>query len=234
MRISVVCPVYNEEKRVGEILSVLVKTDFIEEAIFVDDGSQDDTFSILKKFKNKKIKVLRLKKNRGKGFALGIGVKKAKGDIVVFVDGDLKNFQKEHLKKLIFPLLEKKAKCTIGVPVEKGRKFIRPWEVYLSGERAYFKRDLMRYLPKFFKLKYGIEMFLNSLFLPKETKIVFLWGLISPSKFEKKDFSEAMREYLKEVKEVITESKKMGLSFSVAKNLLKGYIKEMARIYLNI
>ena len=233
MRISVICPVYNEEKRVKEILKVLKRSNFIEEIIFVDDGSEDKTFEILKRFQGKRIKVFRLKENKGKGFALGFGIKKSKGEILVFIDGDLKGLKEKHLKDLIKPLLERKAKCTIGVPLEKERKLVRPWEIYFSGERAYFREDLKVHLKKFFSLKYGIEMFLNSLFLPEETKIVFLKGLISPSKFEKKEFKEAMKDYFKETKEIFEESLKIGISFNLVRNLLKGYIKEMMGVWLS-
>jgi len=227
MKVSFVCPVYNEGERVIDVLKVAKEAEFLDEAIFVDDGSRDKSFEILKKFEDKKIKVFRLKENKGKGFALGFGIKKAKGEILVFGDSDLRGLKKEHLKELILPLIERKARCTIGVPLEKKRKFVRPWEIYLSGERAYFKKDLILHLSKFFKLRYGVEIFLNSLFLPEETKIVFLFGLISPSKFEKKDFFEATKEYLKEIKEIFEDAKKADISPLLAKDLLKGYIKEM-------
>ena len=233
MKISVICPVYNEEKRVKEILKVLKNSDFIEEIIFVDDGSEDKTFEILKRFGGKRIKVFRLRENKGKGFALGFGIKKSKGEILVFVNGDLKGLKKERLRNLIEPLLRRKARCTIGVPLEKERRLIRSWEIYFSGERAYFREDLKPHLKKFFSLKYGIEIVFKFSFSARTNRNLFLKGLISPSKFEKKKFKEAMRDYFKEMKEIFEESLKIGISFNLVRNLLKGYIKEMMGVWLS-
>jgi glycosyltransferase involved in cell wall biosynthesis len=122
MKISVICPVYNEGERMIEILKILKHSDFIDEIIFVDDGSDDDTFEILRRFEDKRIKILRLRKNRGKEFALGCGIKKIQGEISIFIDGDLKNLETEHLWKLVLPLLMGRAKCTIGVPLRRKRK----------------------------------------------------------------------------------------------------------------
>ena len=97
--ISIIFPIYNEEKR---LLNSLNKIDaFINkkkfnkiEIIFVNDGSYDDTSSLLslfiKKSKNrKKIKVISLKKNMGKGYALMRGVKFAQNDWILTADIDL-------------------------------------------------------------------------------------------------------------------------------------------------
>jgi glycosyltransferase involved in cell wall biosynthesis len=78
MRISVILPVFNEKERVGKIVEVLEEADFVDEAIFVDDGSKDGSFEFLKKFENQKIKVFGLKRNHGKGFALSFGIRRAK------------------------------------------------------------------------------------------------------------------------------------------------------------
>jgi glycosyltransferase involved in cell wall biosynthesis len=57
MKISVILPVFNEKERVGKIVEVLRETNFVDEVIFVDDGSKDGSFKFLKKFENQKIKV---------------------------------------------------------------------------------------------------------------------------------------------------------------------------------
>ena len=75
-KISIVVPIYNEEKTLLEILEKLENVNFpIEkEIILVDDYSTDGTKDILKKLE-KKYKVIYHKKNRGKGFALRTGFK---------------------------------------------------------------------------------------------------------------------------------------------------------------
>jgi glycosyltransferase involved in cell wall biosynthesis len=227
MRISTILPVFNEKERLGKIMKVLKEADFIDEVIFVDDGSKDGSFEFLKKFENQKIKVFGLKRNHGKGFALSFGIRRAKGEILIFIDSDLIGLKKEHLKTLILPLLKEKKRCVIGVPLEKNRKIFRPWEFWLSGERAYFKKDLLPHLDKISKLRYGVELYLDSIFEPEEIKVVRLISLISPSKFEKKEFFEAWKEYFREVKEIFEDLAKMKINYQFAKNLIKSYIKEM-------
>jgi glycosyltransferase involved in cell wall biosynthesis len=229
MKISAILPVFNERERVEKIVKVLKEVDFLDEIIFVDDGSTDGSFDFLKENKDERIKVFRLKRNRGKGFALSFGIKKACGEILIFIDSDLVGLKKEHLKLLILPLLEEGKKCVIGVPLEKDRQLIRPWEIWLSGERAYFKKDILPHLEKISKLRYGIELFLDSIFTAEETEIIYLTGLLSPSKFEKMEFLEAMKEYFREVKEIFEDLKKLKIDPSFAKIILKSYIREIER-----
>ena len=117
--ISIIFPIFNEEKRLSNSLNkidtFLKKKKFNKiEIIFVDDGSYDKTLSILslfvKKSKNKKkIKIISLKKNMGKGYALMRGVKFAQNEWVLTADIDLSVrleqlviWEKKFLKKNFF------------------------------------------------------------------------------------------------------------------------------------
>lgn len=93
MDISIVIPVYNEEKnvailhkRVKEVLESLGKK---YEIIFINDGSEDRTYEELLKLK--KVKIINFRKNFGQSAAMDAGFKAAKGDIVVSMDGDMQN-----------------------------------------------------------------------------------------------------------------------------------------------
>lgn len=91
--ISVVVPFFNEEDSVSELhrrlISVLHKGDTAFEIIFVDDCSTDKTFDRIKILKP--VIGLRLSKNSGQSAALAAGIRKACGDIIVTLDGDLEN-----------------------------------------------------------------------------------------------------------------------------------------------
>lgn len=95
MKLSVIIPVYNEERRIGASLEKIflflksMESDF--EVIIVDDGSVDDTGNILREYSKKTgfISVLRNDKNRGKGYSVKRGVLSSKGDIVLYTDADL-------------------------------------------------------------------------------------------------------------------------------------------------
>jgi len=208
-QVSAILPIFNEEKTVKDIVLTLAKSPLISEIICVDDGSTDKSFEILKSLKENKLKILKFKKNHGKGFALSCGIKKAKGEIVAFFDTDLLKLSQKHIEKLLKPILSGNFKAVLGAPILKRSEKYRPWVIYLTGERAYFRKDLLPYLKEMKKKRYGIEVFLNSLFKKEETKIVYLENLISPPKWGKRNFEEGMKEYLKEVKEITLELSKM-------------------------
>ena len=88
-RFSVIMPVYNDEKYVGEAIeSVLRQTYRSFELIVVDDGSTDGTPAILEKFKDHpKVTVIR-QKNSGTASARNSGLRHAKGKFCVFLDSD--------------------------------------------------------------------------------------------------------------------------------------------------
>ena len=95
--ISVVVPVYNEERSVAllydELRSALQPLDTPWEAIFVDDGSTDGTFAALTRLHDAEtnVRVVRLRRNFGKAAALVAGFDQAAGDTVVTIDGDLQD-----------------------------------------------------------------------------------------------------------------------------------------------
>jgi len=94
-RLSVVIPVLNQAEVVEEIIrrvnDVLKHNVLTYEMIVVDDGSTDDTGIRLKACSevSDHLKVVTYHQNRGKGYALKTGFNKAKGSVVVFIDGDL-------------------------------------------------------------------------------------------------------------------------------------------------
>lgn len=99
--LSFVIPVKNEAESVNtlvqEIVGVVEKTKKTYEIIFIDDGSTDNTFEIIKKLNenNKHVKALRLRGNFGKSTALQVGFDSTRGNIIFTMDGDLQDNPKE-------------------------------------------------------------------------------------------------------------------------------------------
>jgi len=95
--ISVVIPVHNEERSVALLLdeldSALEPLEEPWEAIFVDDGSTDGTFSALTRLHaaDGRVQVVRLRRNFGKATALQAGFGRARGEQIVTIDGDLQD-----------------------------------------------------------------------------------------------------------------------------------------------
>ena len=89
--ISVLVPVYNEEKTLLKILQKLSSVKFSErlEIIIINDGSSDNTNSIIENNKNLYSTYINLENNHGKGKAIIEGLKKAKGEYIFFQDADL-------------------------------------------------------------------------------------------------------------------------------------------------
>lgn len=114
--ISIVIPVYNEEVTVLKIIDRVLKAPVLglkKEIIIIDDGSTDNTSKILKKIKDKDLKIYSLRKNNGKGTALRYGFKKTKGDIILVQDADLEYHPKDY-HKIIKPFIKNKALVVYG------------------------------------------------------------------------------------------------------------------------
>ncbi len=112
MKLSIVIPVFNEEETIKKVLDCLVKVKLPcrKEIIIVDDGSQDKTVSIVKKFTNSQKKTVKFifvshQRNFGKGKAVQTGIQKASGEYILIQDADLEYNPKE-IPKLLKPIMK--------------------------------------------------------------------------------------------------------------------------------
>ncbi|MBP7859464.1 glycosyltransferase family 2 protein [Patescibacteria group bacterium] len=135
--ISIVIPLYNEEKRiVGTLPQIYEHIDKLAkklkikfELIFINDGSTDSTREVVKKIKNLKTRLISYKKNKGKGYALKKGFSKATGDYILFMDADLSTPLK-HLEDFIKKIESGEtiligSRKMKGAAVKKHQSFIR-------------------------------------------------------------------------------------------------------------
>lgn len=172
--ISIIMPAYNEANKIKNTLENIYSIEEIDEIIVVDDGSSDNTSEIVSSIESKKIKIFKLEKNKGKGYALnyGLNIAMENADIIGFLDADLGSSSKE-VKKLIDSILNNEADVIIAKfpPAKKkgGLGFVKglakksvlemtgkELDATLSGQRL-FKKEVLN---KFDEIPfgYGVEV----------------------------------------------------------------------------
>ena len=113
-KLSVVIPVYNEERWVREVVRRVRAVDIPKEIILVDDCSTDGTRAILKEMEaDDDLRVIYQPRNRGKGAALREGFRHATGDVVIVQDADLE-YDPDEYPRLIQPIVEGRADVVYG------------------------------------------------------------------------------------------------------------------------
>lgn len=121
MFVSIGITAHNEEKNIGNLLEKLSKEKYsfkLREIIVVASGCTDRTVDIIKDFmkKNKKIKLIKEKKRKGKTSAVNIILKKSKGEVIVFVCAD--NIPKKNsINKLVKEISNEKIGAVSGRPI---------------------------------------------------------------------------------------------------------------------
>ncbi len=100
MQVSIVIPLYNEEESLPDLVHWIdnsIGKTFTYEMIMVDDGSTDNSWSVLKELKSTYSNIIGIKfrRNYGKSAALNVGFGEAKGDVVITMDADLQDSPEE-------------------------------------------------------------------------------------------------------------------------------------------
>lgn len=165
-KLTVLLPAYNEEAAIGRVLSEVVEAlaelDFPYEVVVVDDASTDRTAEIAQQFAQDcwqcPVRVIRCPENRGAGAARKVGVREARGEIVVMLDAD-GSYPAHCIRELLahFPAYDQvngartSEQGTLPWLRRPAKWFIRMLACYLTGYRIpdlntglkAFKRDAM-------------------------------------------------------------------------------------------
>ena len=205
VNVSVVVPVFNEETTVSRVVETLISSPVFSEVICVDDGSTDRSMRMLEEF-GEEIRLIHFEENQGKGQALATGIEGARGDVVVFMDADLTNLSQDHIETLLSPILRREAEAVLGY-AKRGE--MPNLAAHLTGQRVYYREDLLPFLDQIARSRFGVEVLLNDLFKGKRVVMLALQGLIGLTKAEKHSPFLAVREYLEEANEIVNQLLRM-------------------------
>ncbi len=131
MKLSIVIPVYNEEKSAVEVIKKVDEVkipDCEKEIIVINDGSSDKTGEIIKNFlkkqKYKNVFFYEHKQNMGKGAAVRTGFEHATGDYIVIQDADTE-YNPNDIPKLLEPIRKNEAKVVFGTRLNRLPHFLK-------------------------------------------------------------------------------------------------------------
>jgi glycosyltransferase involved in cell wall biosynthesis len=150
MEISIIVPVYNEENTLvvlhEKIKKAMMKIGYPWEVIYVDDGSKDESFSILREISNndkEHARVVGFRRNFGQTTAISAGIDHSKGNVIVLIDADLQNDPAD------IPMMLQK--------LEEGYDLVSGWRV--SRKDAFVTRTLPSHVANWLISKVtGVEL----------------------------------------------------------------------------
>jgi len=185
MGLSCVIPAFNEAPRIERVLRSVIGHPVIDEVIVVDDGSSDTTAEVVAGIEG--VRLIRLPENRGKTFAVSVGIEAAAHDLIMLLDSDLIGLGPEHIAALAGPVRAGQADVAISLR----RNAPGLWRAigldYISGERVLRREWLMageglQALPRF-----GLEVHMNRMLIGRGARIAIVrWPEVeSPFKHTK-------------------------------------------------
>ncbi len=111
-RVTLVISARNEEKSISKVIKAGKKSKYVSEILVIDSFSKDKTAEISRK--NGARVVRQYAEKRGKGGAIYTSIIEAKGNVLVFMDADIRNITPEMIDKLVRPLIKNDVDYTIG------------------------------------------------------------------------------------------------------------------------
>lgn len=227
--LSVIIPLYNEEKRIKNLIKIynfLKSIKISYELILINDGSNDKTLAFLKKLPQKyKYKLISYEINQGKGYAIKKGMLAANGKYRIFIDIDLSTPIEElnkflpYLKKFDIVIGSRKTK---GSKLEKRQPYIREslGKIFTFISQIFLELDISDFTCGFkcFSKKASKEIF--------NRQIIRRWGFDSEILF----LAEKLNLKIKEVPVTWMDDPKSKVKFPQA---IVSSLTDLIRIRLN-
>ena len=144
-KLSVLIPVYNEEKTIKKCVERVLVAKILNmnlEVIISDNNSTDNTKEILKSIKDPRIKLLFKENNEGKGANIKNALNHATGDVVLFQDADLE-YSPENFENLLRPFFENEAEVVFGTRLSRAKT------TRITGFPNYIANKIITFLTNF-------------------------------------------------------------------------------------
>ncbi len=191
--ISIILPVYNSKKYIAETIDVILNQTFTNfELIIIDDRPTDGTMDIVRDIRDNRIYICHNKENKGVSYTRNLGIKKARGEFIVFMDHDdtmpLNRLEKQYDflmqhsaigavgGKTMYMDEHSRIKSTFNEVVYKNPKYIRvklmETNIFINSAVMYRKSIIDKYNIHFWENAYGLD---DYIFLMEFSK----YGLIS-------------------------------------------------------
>lgn len=198
-KVSCIIPIFNEASTLPLVAEIVLQSWWLDEVIFIDDGSSDSTAQILEQFRqHPKCTIFSTSQNKGKGWAVSLGIAEAKYDLVLLCDADLKNLQENHLKQLIQTLKKHHCAMVIASRNPLNNRVARAF-AWVSGERVFYRKNLRpEYLLLMREAGNGMEQIINFVHRRKKVEFVVSDGVGHILKYQKNSWQDWSAGYAKE------------------------------------
>jgi glycosyltransferase involved in cell wall biosynthesis len=200
-KVSAIICAYNEEKTLKDVILSVSESLIVSEIIVVNDGSSDNTKKIFEELQKEiEITAIHLAENKGKGYAMAVGVENSIFDIMLFVDADQSNIIHGYINQLTNPLLKEESDMVLGYStVNILSQDVNPLKI-LTGERALYKEDIIPILDKMKESRFGVETLLYFYYISigKSIKFIRLKGMSHKDKYKKMNSFKATTGYINE------------------------------------
>lgn len=172
--VSCIIPFHNEKGRIDQVIDILLKTNAIDEIICVNDASTDGgEKELLTKYPT--VKLINLKINGGKSYAIKYGLNQSSGKYILLIDADLQKLKHTEIDTIIHFMKKNQSMDMLLLKDLYPHWFTRliRHDIILSGKRIVRSKDLHNIFSEIDPQKYQVEIGINAYMIKHNKKVAF-------------------------------------------------------------
>lgn len=203
-KVSCIICAYNEEERIGGVLSATAGHPLLDEILVINDGSKDKTEEVAQRFPG--VRVITMNPNGGKSRAFAAGVRAARNELLLMLDADLLGITHEALTQLIEPVLRGDVDATLTLRSNSLLLYKMIGLDFVSGERVYSRALIVPHLDEISALPgFGLEVYLNNLWIAAGLRIGSVWwkDVVNPRKYTKAGFVKGVADDARMIRQIL-------------------------------